>query len=242
MFKTGKLYLTPELKVSDVILNNPYLLLLLEHFGIGMPLQEKSIQDICKEQNLNIELFLTFANFYNENNYTPSIQFSFAETQVIVNYLRNSHKYYSEEIYPNIQKTIHTLFATNTHKEVALVEKFFEEYFFEVQEHLKYENEIVFPYIVELEHKVKHKIKIEKKNKYSVGEYKDHHEDIQEKLNDLRNLLIKYLPQENDQLLRRKLLFSLFELEYDLNIHSQIEDTILIPLVSRMEGYLRELD
>ena len=236
MYKTGKLYLTPDLKMSDVILNNPYLLLMIEHFGVEMPLQEKTIQEICIENSINLDLFLTFANFYNENNYTPSIQFSHDEMHCIVNYLKNSHKYYSEEIYPKILTTIHEMFAANKHKEMAMVEKFFEEYFFEVQEHLKYENEIVFPYILDLYDKVRNNIKIEKKKKYSVGEYKDHHEDIEEKLNDLRNLLIKYLPQENDQILRRKLLFSLFELEYDLNIHSQIEDTILIPLVSRMEN------
>jgi regulator of cell morphogenesis and NO signaling len=75
--------------------------------------------------------------------------------------------------------------------------------------------------------------------RYSVSEYKDHHNDIEEKLNDLKSLLIKYLPLKNDQPIRRKLLFSLFELEYDLNIHSQIEELILIPLVSKMELHLK---
>ena len=81
-----------------------------------------------------------------------------------------------------------------------------------------------------------HSSKVEE---YSVKEYRLHHDDIEEKLNDLKNLLIKYLPQKNDQQIRRKLLFSLFEVEYDLNIHSQIEDTILIPLVEKMEKHLK---
>jgi len=73
---------------------------------------------------------------------------------------------------------------------------------------------------------------------YSVKEYQDHHNDIEEKLTDLKNLLIKYLPQKEDQQIRRKLLFSLFELEYDLNIHSRIEDNILVPLAELMERNL----
>ena len=75
--------------------------------------------------------------------------------------------------------------------------------------------------------------------KYAVAEYQEHHNDIEEKLNDLKSLLIKYLPLKNDQSIRRNLLFRLFELEYDLNIHSQIEELILIPLVSKMELHLK---
>ena len=75
---------------------------------------------------------------------------------------------------------------------------------------------------------------------YSVTEYREHHNDIEEKLTDLKNLLIKYLPQKGDQQLRRKLLFCLFELEFDLKIHSQIEDSILIPLVEKMEQLVKQ--
>ena len=70
---------------------------------------------------------------------------------------------------------------------------------------------------------------------YSVIKYRDRHNDIEEKLTDLKNLLIKYLPQKNDQQIRRKLLFSLFELEFDIHIHTRIEESILIPLVEKLE-------
>jgi regulator of cell morphogenesis and NO signaling len=116
-----------------------------------------------------------------------------------------------------------------------MLEKFFTNYFEEVTEHLEYENNVVFPYVLNLDAQLTHKNSNYTLNSYSVIEYREHHNDIEEKLTDLKNLLIKYLPVENDQQLRRKLLFCLFELEYDLNIHSQIEDTILIPLVEKME-------
>ena len=124
---------------------------------------------------------------------------------------------------------------------MALVEKFFDTYFNEVKEHLEYENTIVFPYILELYSKTENLLVPAKQAKYSVKEYKDQHNDIEEKLDDLKNLLIKYLPQKNDQSLRRKLLLSLYELEYDLNIHSQIEDLILIPLVAKMESQISRI-
>lgn len=240
MYQTVNLYLTSDIKMSDVIINNPYLMLLLEHFGIEVPLQEKTMHEVCCENNINTELFLTFANLYNRNKYAPKSPFSFTDVLTIVTYLKNSHKYYSEEIYPNILSTIKQMYEQNTHKEMALVEKFFGTYFNEVKEHLDYENKTVFPYIEALIRKVEDPSYPLSLTDFSVDEYQEHHNDIEEKLDDLKNLLIKYLPQKNDLILRRKLLFSLFELEYDLNIHSQIEDIILIPLVAKIESHVNK--
>jgi regulator of cell morphogenesis and NO signaling len=240
MYQTTNLYLTPDLKMSEIILNNPYLLHLLEHFGIEVPVQDKSLNTICKENNLNTELFLIFANLYNGVHYTPKVPLSFNDITAIILYLKNNHKFYSEEIYPNILSTIKQMAKVNNHKEMALVPKFFVDYFNEVSDHLEYEDRVVYPYVLDLYEKIRDMIHEKKKAKYSVLEYKEHHNDIEEKLNDLKSLLIKYLPQKDDQLLRRTLIFSLFELEYDLNIHSQIEELILIPLVAKMESHLNE--
>jgi regulator of cell morphogenesis and NO signaling len=240
MYQTENLHLTADMKISEVILNNPYLILLLEHFGIEVPLQEKSVTDICVENKINAELFLTFANLYNGVQYDFKDTFTFSEVISVINYLKNSHRYYSEEIYPNILSIIQQMSTTNNLKEMSLVEKFFNEYFSEVTEHLNYENNTVFPYIIGLYEQIINRDQAEGGIKYSVSEYQEHHNDIEEKLNDLKNLLIKYLPLKNDQTIRRKLLFSLFELEYDLNIHSQIEDLILIPLVAKMESHLKQ--
>jgi regulator of cell morphogenesis and NO signaling len=238
MYQTTNLYLTPDIKMSEVILNNPYLMLLLEHFNINVPLQEQNIHEVCRENHISTEVFLTFANLYNGVNYLSSIPFSFSETQTIISYLRNSHKYYTYEIYPNIRQIIKQMYEANNHTEMALVEKFFNEYFNEVTEHLDYEDDVVFPYISGLYEHIVNQEPYRKNIHYSVTEYKDHHNDIEEKLADLKNLLVKYLPLKDDLQIRRKLLFNLFELEYDLAIHSKIEDFILIPLVEKMELHL----
>jgi regulator of cell morphogenesis and NO signaling len=174
--------------MSEVILNNPYLLLLLEHFDIEIPLQEKTLQEVCQAKKINTDVFLTFANLYNGVNYTPEVPFSFHDIQTIIGYLQNSHRYYSEEIYPNIQNTIRQMFKVNNHHEIVLVEKFFNQYFGEVTEHLNYENKIVFPYILGLFRNIEENTTFTAKVDYSVTEYKDHHNDIQEKLTDLKNL------------------------------------------------------
>lgn len=241
MYQTTKIYLTSDLKMSDVILNNPYLLLLLEHFGIDVPLHDHNLTQICDQNNINIELFLTLVNLYNGVSYTPRTPLTIQDTLTIIEYLKNSHKYYAEEIYPNILGAIRQMAAVNDFKEMALVPKFFIDYFNDVTEHLEYENNTVYPYIIGLIEQYKNKGLKDHSTHYSVVEYKEHHDDIEEKLNDLKSLLIKYLPPKNDQLIRRKLLFLLSELEYDLNIHSKIEDLILIPLVAEIESQLNQM-
>ena len=95
-----------------------------------------------------------------------------------------------------------------------------------MKEHLDYEDDIAFPYFIKL---LKENSTNDARELYSSKEYSEHHTDIELKLHDLKNLLLKYVKVDNDLDLRRKLFFALYELEYDLYIHSLIEESILIP-------------
>ncbi len=240
MFHAKKIYFTPDLKISDILPDNPYLLLFLEHFGIELPVHDKSLKTICEEHNLSPQLILAFANLYSGVQDTRGMTLSFDDTKAVILYLKNSHKFYSDEIYPEIRNTIRQMAEVNNSREMALVTRFFNDYFKEVTEHLNYENNVVFPYVLDLHEQVQQRRKVSKSKEYSVTEYREQHDDIEEKLDDLKQLLIKYLPRKNDKIFRRKLILSLFELEYDLNVHSQIEELILIPLVEKMESHLKK--
>ena len=96
----------------------------------------------------------------------------------------------------------------------------------EVLEHLDYEDNIAFPYFISL---MQNNTNEEVEGRYSSKVYSEHHTDIELKLKDLKNLLLKYVKIDDDLSLRRKLFFTLYELEFDLYIHSLIEETILIP-------------
>ena len=238
--RSKHLMIVPDMKVSDIIMKNYYLILMLENFGINLHVQEKKINQICQENNVNVEVFLTFANLYNGIKYTPSNEFTFDDLQTIIGYLRKCHEYYLDEKYPRIQRYIKRIQELNDFPEIKLIDVFFNEYFNEVKAHLDYEDRVVFPYIISLFNELKQQSRSKGGNAYSVTEYKDHHDDIEVKLIDIKNLLIKYLPQKDEQKEKRKLVFSLFELEYDLNIHTQIEDSILVPLVEKMEQQLKQ--
>lgn len=237
-----KQYIIPGIKVSDVLLENQYLILMLEHFGLQLEVQEKTIAQLCSENNISIELFIAVANLYNGHSINDVSNYSFNIVENIISYLKNSHTYYLNEKYPEVQKCITKISFRDDHSEITMVDKFFKEYFEEVEEHLDYENKTVFPYVLNLLAKIKNLGADDANIVFSAAEYSEHHNDIEEKLTDLKNLLIKYLPTNNDQKIRRELLFHLFELEHDLKIHSFIEDKILIPLVKKMEQHLKELN
>ncbi len=217
-----------DTKMSDIILNNHFMILVLERFGIELGVHDKTIEFICIENNISTEVFLSIANLHNNISYIPELLFKCSDIEVIIQYLKNSHQYYSHEIFPEIIKNIHLMSEYNKKPEILMVEDFFNEYKKEVDQHFDYENKIAFPYILNL-------LKNNDKSYYSIKEYKEHHDDIEEKLDDLKKLLIQHLPQKDDRIIRRKILFALFNLEQDLIVHARIENEILIPLVEKME-------
>ncbi|MCX7986103.1 MAG: hemerythrin domain-containing protein [Bacteroidales bacterium] len=239
MFHFCDIQISPDTKVADLVLENPYLALMLEHFGIAFPLKEKTVVKLCTENGINVDLFISLASLFSGTSKEFTNNLVFEDIPVILQYLKNDHQYFTDEKYPQILALIREMKSSSNQEEIVLVEKFFNEYFAEVVEHLKYENEIVFPYVTRLYKALHEKNAAYADNGYSVEEYREHHDNIEEKLSDLKNLLIKYLPAKDDQSSRRRLLTHLFELESDLTIHSKIEDHVLVPLVAQMEKHVK---
>ena len=217
--------------LSEIVLKNYFLILVLERFGIELGQQNKTVETVCIENNISINVFLIIANLHNNTFYEiQTNQLNKTEIQTIITYLKNSHHYYSEEIFPEVIENIHLLSEENKMPGVSMVESFFNQYKKEVDRHFEYEEDIAFPYILSLlDNEQNHKAN------YSVKKYKEHHDDIEEKLDDLKRLLVQHLPQKNDRIIRRKILFALFGLEQDLRIHAKIENDILIPFIENVE-------
>jgi regulator of cell morphogenesis and NO signaling len=235
MYQTIKTYIKPDIKMADLIFENPYLLLLIEHFGLDLVMHDKTVAELCSENGINEKVFISFANLYNGFAPLGAEGFDSGHIETIIGFLRNSHYYFKNDKYPEIQDYIKKLFVKNPSAEIRMIEKFFDDYFMEVSEHLDYEEGIAFPYFRSLLHgKVTDQLNAE--TKFSGTEYLEHHTDIESKLADLKTLLFQHVSLKNDPVNRRKLLFSLIELEFVLSIHSLIEETILIPLVINLEN------
>ncbi|MDR2816658.1 MAG: hemerythrin domain-containing protein [Proteiniphilum sp.] len=212
--------------MADLIDSNPYLLLMLQHFNIDFRVSDHTVLQLCNRYDVSEQLFISIANLYNGSGSREEQPFTRKDLLQVIDFLKNSHNYYRFDKYPQISSYIRQLQENHPEKELKLLEKFFNEYFMEVREHLDYEDEVAFPYFITLLGDGKTGNDGEA---YSSKEYSEHHTDIELKLKDLKNLLLKYVKIEGDPDLRRKLFMSLYELEFDLYIHSLIEEAILIP-------------
>ena len=96
--------------------------------------------------------------------------------------------------------------------------------------HFAYEEGQVFPYVEAVLNK-------QSGARFTIGEYEENHSNVEEKLEDLKNLVMKYIPAQCNQQEAYKVLFYIYSLERDLNKHTFIEDDILVPMVGRMENH-----
>ncbi len=232
MYQTHKIYIQEDMVFANLIVENPSLLFLMEFFSIDDAIDDASIAQICLKHNVNLSVFIILANLYNGfNPHSKDVNLYNIDIPTIISFLRNTHQFYINDKYPEIQRYIKLLYEEQDKAEIERIEFFFNDYFEEVLEHLKYEDEVAFPYFCEL---LNDESKILGAN-YSVNEYREHHTDIETKISDLKNLLIKHISLKGAFSLKRKIIKNLFELENDLIIHSMIEELILLPLVDELE-------
>lgn len=226
----------PDTRVTDLIDYHPALLLLLEHLDIDFATRGNTVAQLCEQKNISVNLFLIIAGLYAGRMPPQPLPVSPADIPVVIRFLHSSHQYYTEEKYPEISNYIDELVRLNGREEIKMVDQFFREYFNEVLQHLDYEEQIVFPYCLQIFQFDSHSPAAP--DLFSALEYQTHHTDIESKLTDLKSLLLRYIPVDRDRITRRKLLLSLYELEYDIHIHSLVEDHVLIPVIRQLETRL----
>lgn len=225
-------YYTKRMKVADLLANDGALLSILQRLDIKLGFGEATVAELCTRYGISAELFLIICNIYSFGNYRPEVD-SLSENDIksITTYLRASHRYYTGVCFPAIHENVHRLVKEIDEMSRRLIDKFYDDYDTEVSNHFRYEEEVVFPYIEELTGN-----STRGNSKYSISQFEHNHSNINEKLNDLKNIIIKYLGEEFSSPVRFELLNNIYSVEKDLRKHSLIEDRLLVPLVEKLEN------
>ena len=238
--------ITADMKMAELILLDIQLLAVMQRLEIPLGVRDKTVREICEENGVDIQFFLQLANSYRDKDYFPKDHFITFPVEWIIKYLRNSHKCYIEHRIPVIERQIIELeddIAMQSNSELLL--NFFREYIKEFNTHIELEEKVVFPYILEIDQCIKEEILTSNYKSqftgYHIDDYVEAHNDIEEKLYDLKNILIKYMPPPDNNCKYNTLIFDLFRLEKDLQDHSDLEDKVLIPKVHMMEKKLKNL-
>jgi len=216
-------------RLSDLITAHPSLLSLLTRMGLSLGFGDRSIADVCEESGVNTDFFLLICNVYTFNNYVPSTAAILGTDMTgLVPYLEKSHQYYVDKRLPHIERHLDAI-AQNLSGRIGLVFiSFYKQYKQEVVAHFMHEERDVFPHIRAL-------MAGQRDTTYRISEFLQSHSDIEGKLDDLLNIIFKYLPPQVDDDNVLDVVYDILRLSEDLKKHNFIEEKIMVPLVRHLE-------
>lgn len=227
MIKKGKYKSTD--KMSDLICDNYNLLQVLSRFELPLGFGDKTVKEVCESFQVDCTTFLAVANFISEENNRMVDNLDGISVQSLMNYLKQAHHYFLEFQLPEIRmKLIQAIDYSNKNEVSFLIMKFFDAYVEEVRKHMDYEDKHVFKYVEKL-------IDGQKDEHFHITQYARQHDQIELKIKELKNIIIKYYPSNVSNNLLNAVLFDIFSCEEDLVAHCEIEDYLFVPAVRRLE-------
>lgn len=219
-------------RMSDLITDNFSLLMVMSRFGLKLGFGDQTVKDVCEAQGVDMHTFLAVANFVNEGQlaYGDDEQVSLSS---LMEYLKNAHTYFLDFNLPTIRrKLIEALNLASGDNVGMLILKFFDQYVEEVRNHMEYENNEVFVYVEGV-------LEGRLSASYDIVTYSSRHNEIDSKLNELKNIIIKYYPESGNNNLMNSVLYDIFNCEQDLISHGEVEDYMFVPAVAREERRLK---
>jgi len=229
--KKYKMYESGD-KMISLISDNYNLLQCLGGFGISLGFGDKTVSQVCEEQNVDTSTFLAVINF-TINGYRDIDATSTLSVPTLLQYLRASHEYFLNFQLPFIRKELED--ALDEKDNLAkLILRLYDEYAKAITSHMKLEEKTVFPYVEALlEHK--------QVDNYDIETYSKHHKQESNKLTELKTIIMKYLP--TDCLHSNKLsatLYDIYNNEEWLSLHTEVEEQIFIPAIRQLEMQMRQ--
>lgn len=221
-------------KMISLIRDNYNLLQSLGSFGISLGFGDKTVKQVCDDQNVDTNTFLAVVNF-TINGYREMNDVSRLSVPTLLQYLKASHDYFIGFQLPFIRKELVDALDENDNL-ARLILKLYDEYSRSVTQHMKYEEKTVFPYVESL-------IAGKPMANYAIDMYSKHHGQESMKLRELKSIIIKYFPGDslrNNQL--SATLYDIYNNEEWLALHAEVEDKIFIPAIKYLEDKSRQSD
>ena len=212
-------------RMCDLVCDRYSVLQVMSRFGIALGFGDKTIAEVCTDNKVDTATFLAVVNllmnFGNGEELAAEVS-----VRALTDYLHNSHGYFLDFRLPAIRrKLIEAVDCSQSDVSFAIM-RFFDEYAAEVQRHMAYEEQTVFPYVESL-------LAGEKNTTYSMEIFRRQHDQVDAKLRELKNIIIKYYPSGSTNELNG-VLFDIFTCERELASHNAVEDEIFIPAVERL--------
>ena len=205
---------SPRMKLADIIAANHNIILLLPRFGIPLGFGEKSVREVCTAAGVPVDFMLLVCNLYTFDDYLPSIEeVSSIDMSLLVPYLKASHIYYTDERLPHIEKHIANIAERMNERTGSIFQS---------------EEQNEFPRLIALQQSQRPKGQNKRLSSKS-------HSNLVDTLNDLTQIVYKYLPGNVMPEETMELVFDILQLSADIQKHALIEEKILEPYVAWLE-------
>lgn len=215
----------PSDRLRDLIEDNDLLLLVISRFSIPFGFGDQTVEETCRENGVDCSTFLAVANLISGKRYK---QYT-VSLPSLMGYLRNAHAYFLDFSLPSIRKKlIEAINCKDTNDVQFLILRYFDDYMEEVRHHMEYENDEVFSYIDRL-------ISGERGEAFDIADYSATHTDMGDKLNELKDIVIRHYCQRDNYMLN-SVLYDMIGCQNDLMTHCKVENKLFVPAAIKFDA------
>ena len=193
-----------NMKMAALVERDYHLLTLCARMGIDRSFGELTVEAACQRHDVDTDTLLLLCEVYSNPLFRPGVtQLRACRIEDVLNYLDASHDYYMQKALPELARAIEELTRPCTEAQKHVIRKFLAGFRHELDIHFASEAQSVIP----------------------------NHTEIHASLSDIKNLILKSLPDSCSVHGRIGVLLDIYELQYDIDRHTSIEDHVLTPLV-----------
>lgn len=219
---------SPSDKMASLISGDEMLLQVMGGFDITLGFGDKTVQEVCDDKGVDCTTFLAVINFVADGFSRIDTAYNDISIRSLITYLRRSHIYFLKHLLPNIRRKLEKAIAPSKDKIARLILNSFDEYMAEVEKHMDFEDITVFDYVEKLVDGLV-------ESKFKISTFSKHHDLVSERLRELKNILIKYTPEDVDHYSLSAALLDIYGCEKGLEWHCRIEDFLFSPAVYNLE-------
>lgn len=221
---THEVIFSRDMTIAELLDTDYHLLSILERLGIELPFGDITVGQMCDRYGMSSALFLQICRIYATSDEEISTdELHTEDLTTLIKFLRSSHHYYLDVILPRIEAGIESVLQYCDLRQQLLLRRFYTDYEAEVREHLQYEDDTMFPYLEAL-------VSGKQPEPEMIEHYLDNHTDICEKIDDMKSIIIKYLPERCSIHQRCDLLYDVYAMREDLARHTLLETDLMAPL------------
>ena len=220
-------------RMADLIEENYRLLQVISRFGMSLGFGDKTVDEVCRIYDVDTVTFLAIINFMHSGYTQVSENLNNLSVPALINYLRQSHVYFLDYVFPRLRKELREVLSEDMENPInVLITKQFDNYMAELNKHMKYEDENLFPYVEEL-------IAGHVATNYELSTFSKRHHSMDSKLRELKRILVRYSPKVVNRNELNAVLYQIYVCEDELDAHCKAEDYIFVPAVYNLEERIK---